>query len=54
MRKDEAATTAIVGIFLIFGFNVLAAFGQTFVEASNAAIVAYIMPPLTLILATIY
>ena len=40
LKKDEAASTALVGIFLIGGFNVLTAFGQTFIEASKAAIIA--------------
>ncbi|MFZ9021330.1 MAG: DMT family transporter, partial [Paracoccaceae bacterium] len=44
LKKDEAAATAIVGVFLIGGFNVLTAFGQLFLEASKAAIIAYTMP----------
>ena len=54
LKKNEAAATAIVGVFLIGGFNVLTAFGQLFIEASKAAIIAYTMPPLTAILATVY
>lgn len=54
LKKDEAAATAIVGVFLIAGFNVLTAFGQLFLEASKAAIIAYTMPTLTAILATIF
>ena len=54
LKKNEAAATAIVGVFLIGGFNVLTAFGQLFIEASKAAIIAYTMPLLTAILATVY
>ena len=38
--------------FFFGAFNVLTAFGQTFIKASKAAIIAYTMPPLTVILAT--
>ena len=54
LKKDEALATSIVGIFLIFGFNVLTAFGQIFLESSKAAIIAYTMPSLTAVLATFY
>ena len=54
LKKDEALATSIVGVFLIFGFNVLTAFGQIFLESSKAAIIAYIMPSLTAVLATFY
>ena len=54
LKKDEALATSIVGVFLIFGFNVLTAFGQIFLESSKAAIIAYTMPSLTAVLATFY
>ena len=54
LKKDEALATCIVGVFLIFGFNVLTAFGQIFLESSKAAIIAYTMPSLTAVLATFY
>lgn len=54
IRKDEFIPTAIVGVFLIFGFNVLTAFGQVLLETSKATIIAYTMPSITAILATIY
>ena len=54
LKKDEALATSIVGVFLIFGFNVLTAFGQIFLETSKAAIIAYTMPSLTAVLATFY
>jgi len=54
LKKDEAIATATVGIFLICGFNVLTAFGQVFLESSKAAIIAYTMPSLTAVLATVY
>jgi drug/metabolite transporter (DMT)-like permease len=54
LKKDEALAASIVGVFLIFGFNVLTAFGQIFLESSKAAIIAYIMPSLTAVLATFY
>lgn len=54
LKKDEALAASIVGVFLIFGFNVLTAFGQIFLESSKAAIIAYTMPSLTAVLATFY
>ena len=54
LKKDEALATSIVGVFLIFGFNVLTAFGQICLESSKAAIIAYTMPSLTAVLATFY
>lgn len=54
IRKDEFIPTAIVGVFLIFGFNVLTVFGQVLLETSKATIIAYTMPSITAILATIY
>ena len=54
LQRDEVIPTAIVGIFLIFGFNVLTAFGQMIVEASKATIIAYTMPSITAVLAAFY
>lgn len=54
INKEEFIPTAVVGVFLIFGFNVLTAFGQVLLETSKATIIAYTMPSLTAILATIY
>lgn len=54
LRKSEAIPVSVVGIFLIFGFNVLTSFGQVLLETSKAAIIAYTMPSLTALLAAIY
>lgn len=54
LQRDEIIPTAIVGAFLIFGFNVLTALGQMIVEASKATIFAYTMPSITAILAAFY
>ncbi len=43
----------LTGLFLIFGFNVLTAIGQTLTETSKAALIAYTMPALTAVLAAI-
>jgi len=44
----------ITGLFIIFGFNVLATLGQVYTEASRAAIIAYTMPAITGVLAVIF
>lgn len=54
LKKDEILPTAVVGLFLIFGFNVLTTFGQILTETSKATIIAYTMPSLTAILAAFY
>ena len=54
LEKVEAIPTALVGIFLIFGFNVLTTFGQLLLETSKATIIAYTMPSITAILAIVY
>lgn len=54
LQRDEIIPTAIVGAFLIFGFNVLTAFGQMIVETSKATIIAYTMPSITAVLAAFY
>lgn len=53
-EKDEIRLMVFVGLFLIFGFNVLTTFGQILTETSKATIIAYTMPPLTAILAAVY
>ena len=54
LQKNEVLPTALVGLFLIFGFNVLTTFGQMLLETSKATIIAYTMPSLTAILAAVY
>ncbi len=49
----EIPAILITGLFLIFGFNVLTAIGQTLTETSKAAIIAYTMPALTAGLAVV-
>lgn len=46
-KPHEIPAILITGLFLIFGFNVLTAIGQTLTETSKAAIIAYTMPALT-------
>ncbi len=46
-KPREAPAILLTGLFLIFGFNVLTAIGQTMTETSKAAIIAYTMPALT-------
>ena len=50
-RLSEFGPIFVTGILVIFGFNVLATFGQLLTEASNAAIIAYTMPAITAVLA---
>lgn len=45
--KRDIPAILVTGLFLIFGFNVLTAIGQTLTETSKAAIIAYTMPALT-------
>jgi drug/metabolite transporter (DMT)-like permease len=52
--RRERVPLALTGLFLIFGFNVLTSLGQTLVETSKAAIVAYTMPALTAGLAVLF
>ena len=54
LKKNEAIPTALIGLFLIFGFNILTTFGQMLLETSKATIIAYTMPSLTATLAAIY
>lgn len=52
-KTHEIPAILITGLFLIFGFNVLTAIGQTLTETSKAAIIAYTMPALTAGLAVV-
>jgi len=52
--RRDILPIAITGAFIIFGFNVLATFGQTLTEASKAAIIAYTMPAITGVLAALF
>ncbi len=52
--RHERVALCGAGLFLVFGFNVLATFGQVLVETSKAAIIAYTMPALTALLAVIF
>ncbi|MFX0542411.1 DMT family transporter [Roseovarius sp. S4756] len=50
----EAGAIAVAGLFVVFGFNITTALGQTLTEASRAAIIAYTMPAMTAVLAAIF
>lgn len=50
----EAAPILAAGLFVIFGFNIATALGQQLTEASRAAIIAYTMPAITAVLASIF
>lgn len=50
----EAPHIALAGLFIIFGFNITTALGQLLTEASRAAIIAYTMPAITAVLASIF
>ena len=50
----ERLPLTLTGLFVVFGFNVLASFGQVLVETSKAAIVAYTMPAITAVLAAVF
>ncbi|SEK72352.1 Threonine/homoserine efflux transporter RhtA [Roseovarius nanhaiticus] len=50
----EAGAIAVAGVFVVFGFNLLTAMGQMLTDASRAAIIAYTMPAITAILASIF
>ncbi len=52
-RRDWPALI-LTGLFLIFGFNVLTTFGQLLTQASRAAIIAYTMPAMTVVLAAVF
>lgn len=44
----------LTGFFLVFGFNMLTTFGQLMTETSRAAIIAYTMPAMTVVLAALF
>jgi drug/metabolite transporter (DMT)-like permease len=43
-RREELMPLLVAGLLSIFGFNVMAAFGQLVTETSSAVIVAFTMP----------
>ncbi len=53
-EPGEARAIVIAGIFVVFGFNITTALGQTLTEASRAAIIAYTMPAITAVLASVF
>lgn len=53
-QASEAGPIIAAGLFVLFGFNVLTALGQLFTEASRAAIIAYTMPAMTAVLASLF
>lgn len=53
IAPGEFLPIALTGLFLVFGFNMLTSLGQVLVQSSKAAIIAYLMPALTALLATI-
>ncbi|MEM7403860.1 MAG: DMT family transporter [Pseudomonadota bacterium] len=54
IQREEIWPAAVTGLFLIFGFNVLTVLGQTLVQTSRAAIIAYTMPAMTAVLAALF
>lgn len=52
--RSEVGPIIAAGLFVLFGFNILTALGQLFTEASRAAIIAYTMPAMTAVLASIF
>lgn len=50
----EALPIIAAGLFVIFGFNITTALGQLLTEASRAAIIAYTMPAITAVLASMF
>lgn len=53
LRKEYVAIF-VTGALVIFGFNVLTTIGQTLTETSRAAIIAYTMPAVTALLASVF
>ncbi len=53
-QRAEIVPIAAAGLFVLFGFNILTVLGQLFTEASRAAIIAYTMPAMTAVLASIF
>ncbi|MEM7504950.1 MAG: DMT family transporter [Pseudomonadota bacterium] len=54
VSRAELWAVTVTGLFLIFGFNVLTVLGQTLVQTSRAAIIAYTMPAMTAVLAAMF
>lgn len=52
--RGELAWLALAGLFTVFGFNLLAAFGQLFAASSTAAIVAFTMPMWAVLLSALF
>ncbi|WP_162497382.1 DMT family transporter [Roseovarius dicentrarchi] len=52
--RGEVGPIIAAGLFVLFGFNILTALGQLFTEASRAAIIAYTMPAMTAVLASVF
>ncbi|PVA10572.1 EamA/RhaT family transporter [Pelagivirga sediminicola] len=53
-QRGETLPIMAAGLFVLFGFNIFAALGQLFTEASRAAIIAYTMPAMTAVLASVF
>jgi len=53
-RAVDRLPIALTGVLIIFGFNVLTTIGQTLTATSRAAIIAYTMPALTALLASMF
>lgn len=50
-QPQELPLMAITGLLVVFGFNVLTAFGQLATETASAAIIAFTMPAMNAVLA---
>ncbi|WP_417519679.1 DMT family transporter [Minwuia sp.] len=51
---DERLKLFLVGMFVIFGFNILVTFGQVLSETSTTAIIAFTMPAITAVLSAVF
>lgn len=51
--RSEVLPLFTTGVFVLFGFNMLAVLGQLFAPASSAAIIAYTMPAITTLLSVL-
>jgi drug/metabolite transporter (DMT)-like permease len=52
--RAEFLPMLVVGLFVVFGFNVGVTFGQVLTQTSKAAIIAYTMPAITAVLAVVF
>ncbi|MEM7422487.1 MAG: DMT family transporter [Pseudomonadota bacterium] len=52
-ERSEIGQIVLAGLLTVFGFNILVTYGQILTETSKAAIIAYIMPALTAIFASV-